>query len=58
MVNLLDLPRLNEEELEMCRKAFQLFDKDGEYSAPMQSVVITRPGYFIQTLAHIFQCAC
>uniref|UniRef100_A0A7S0RM74 EF-hand domain-containing protein n=1 Tax=Chlamydomonas leiostraca TaxID=1034604 RepID=A0A7S0RM74_9CHLO len=29
MVNLLDLPRLNEEELEMCRKAFQLFDKDG-----------------------------
>lgn len=24
-----ELPKLSEEELEMCRKAFQLFDKDG-----------------------------
>jgi Ca2+-binding EF-hand superfamily protein len=29
MVNWSELPRLNEEELEMCRKAFVLFDKDG-----------------------------
>jgi hypothetical protein len=29
MVNWQDLPKLSEDELEMCRKAFQLFDKDG-----------------------------
>lgn len=29
MVNWADLPRLNEQELEECRQAFMLFDKDG-----------------------------
>jgi Ca2+-binding EF-hand superfamily protein len=30
MVNWQELPKLSEDELEMCRKAFQLFDKDGK----------------------------
>jgi hypothetical protein len=36
--NWMELPRLTEEELDLCRKAFQHFDKDGAECSAKQTV--------------------